>query len=167
MMKPTLIAAALSVGVLSLNTAYATPTHKHAASHSASMDMHEEHASAMGKPGNPAKVTRTMTVDMNDNMRFSPEKISVKKGETIKFIVKNSGRIKHEMVLGSAQEIKEHAEMMKKMPGMEHADANMVVVDPGKTGEIVWQFNKAGQFDFACLQPGHFEAGMRGKIAVK
>ena len=168
MMKPTLIAAAFSVGILTLNaTAFAGAGHNHDASHDASMEMHEEHASAMGKPGNPAKVTRTMTVDMNDNMRFSPEKISVKKGETIKFIVKNSGRIKHEMVLGSAQEIKEHAEMMKKMPGMEHADANMVVVDPGKTGEIIWQFNKAGKFDFACLQPGHFEAGMRGKIAVK
>lgn len=120
----------------------------------------------MGKPGDAAKVTRTIAVDMTDNMRFTPENITVKKGETVKFVVKNSGRIKHEMVLGSAKELKEHAAMMKKMPGMEHADENMVVVDPGKTGEIVWQFTKAGKFDFACLQPGHFEAGMKGKLAV-
>lgn len=152
--------------MLSVSAAYAGADHKHHAAHGATMDMHDEHASAMGKPGNPAKVSRTVAVDMTDNMRFTPDKITVKKGETIKFVVKNSGRIKHEMVLGSAKEIKEHAEMMKKMPGMEHADANMVVVDPGKTGEIVWQFTQAGNFDFVCLQPGHFEAGMKGTLAV-
>ena len=140
--------------------------HKHEVSHGDSMGMHGEHASAIGKPGDAAKVTRTVAVDMTDNMQFTPEKIAVKKGETVKFVVKNSGRIKHEMVLGSVKELKEHAAMMKKMPGMEHAEENMVVVDPGKTGDIVWQFTQAGKFDFACLQPGHFEAGMKGKIAV-
>ncbi len=164
MMKSILFASAFSVSMLSLGpVAYADAGHHHGAS----MEMHEEHASALGKPGNPAKVTRTMTVDMNDNMRFTPAKITVNKGETIKFVVKNSGKIRHEMVLGSVKELKEHAAMMKKMPEMEHADENMVTVDPGKTGEMVWQFTKAGQFDFACLQPGHFEAGMRGKIIVK
>ena len=79
----------------------------------------------------------------------------------------NSGKLKHEMVLGSVKELKEHAEMMRKMPEMEHADENMVSVEPGKSGELIWQFTKAGKFDFACLQPGHFEAGMKGKVAVK
>lgn len=125
------------------------------------------HASAVGKPGDPAKVTRTVTIDMHDNMRFTPDKISVKKGETVKFVVKNSGKLKHEMVLGSMKELKEHGAMMRKMPEMEHADPNQVTLDPGKSGEIVWQFAKAGNYDFACLQPGHFEAGMKGKIAVK
>ena len=163
MMKSILFASAFSVSMLSLSSiAYADAGHHH----NASMEMHEDHASAIGKPGDSTKVTHTMTVDMNDNMRYSPAKITVKKGETIKFVVKNSGKIKHEMVLGTVKELKEHAAMMKKMPGMEHADANMVTVDPGKTGEIIWQFTKAGQFDFACLQPGHFEAGMRGKIVV-
>lgn len=165
-MKLTFTAASFSLAVLSISAAYAGADHSHHAAHGASMDMHDEHASAIGKPGNPAKVSRTVAVDMTDNMRFSPDKIIVKKGETIKFVVKNSGRIKHEMVLGSVKELKEHAEMMKKMPGMEHVDANMVVVDPGKTGEIVWQFTRAGNFDFACLQPGHFEAGMKGSLAV-
>lgn len=166
MMKLTLIAASFSLAMLSISATYAGADHKHHAAHGATMDMHDEHASAIGKPGNPAKVSRTVAVDMTDNMRFTPDKITVKKGETIKFVVKNSGRIKHEMVLGSVKELQEHAAMMKKMPGMEHADANMVVVEPGKTGEIVWQFTQAGNFDFACLQPGHFEAGMKGTLAV-
>jgi uncharacterized cupredoxin-like copper-binding protein len=99
-------------------------------------------------------------------MRYSPSNIAVKQGETVRFIARNSGKIKHEIVLGSARELKEHADMMLKMPGMEHAEANMVVVEPGKTGEIIWKFTKAGTFDFACLQPGHFEAGMKGQVKV-
>lgn len=166
MMKLTLTAATFSLAMLSFNPAYAGGDHKHDVSHGASMETHDPHASAIGKPGDPAKISRTVAVDMTDNMRFTPEKIMVKKGETIKFVVKNSGRIKHEMVLGSVKELQAHAAMMKKMPGMEHADENMVAVDPGKTGEIIWQFTNAGKFDFACLQPGHFEAGMKGKLAV-
>lgn len=156
--KLVLLLAALTLA----GTAAADAAHQHGAT----QDKHEEHASSLGKPGDPAKVTRTIKVDMYDTMKFSPERIKVKKGETIKFIVKNDGRIKHEMVVGSIKELKEHAEMMRKMPEMEHADENMVSVDPGKTGEMVWQFTKAGTFDFACLQPGHFEAGMKGKITV-
>ncbi len=113
------------------------------------------------------KVTRTMEVDMNDAMRYTPSTIAIKRGETVKFVVKNNGRVKHEMVLGSIAELKEHAALMVKFPEMEHVDPNQVSVEPGKTGELVWKFTKPGTFDFACLQPGHFEAGMRGKIAVK
>ncbi|WP_370663097.1 cupredoxin domain-containing protein [Massilia antarctica] len=126
-----------------------------------------EHASALGKPGVAAQVTRTVNVDMSDKMRFTPSQVSIKRGETIRFIVKNSGNLKHEMVLGSIKELKEHAEMMRKMPEMEHADENMISVDAGKSGELIWQFTKSGKFDFACLQPGHFEAGMKGRVSVK
>ena len=126
----------------------------------------DSHAAAPGQPGDPKKVSRTINVEMSDTMRFNPSSIEVKRGETIKFVVKNIGKIKHEMVLGSAKELKAHAEMMRKMPGMEHDDANQVNVAPGKTGEFVWQFTKAGTFDFACLEPGHFEAGMVGKVIV-
>ena len=121
---------------------------------------------AVGKPGVAAKVTRTVNVDMTDNMRFSAASIDARQGETIKFIVKNSGKVKHEMVLGTAKELKDHYEVMKKNPEMEHADANMVTVAPGKTGEIIWQFTKAGKVDFACLQPGHYDAGMKGLVNV-
>jgi uncharacterized cupredoxin-like copper-binding protein len=104
---------------------------------------------------------------MTDNMRFTPSKVAIRRGETIKFVVRNDGKVLHEMVLGTRQAIAEHAALMKKFPEMEHADANMAHVRPGKTGEIVWQFTRTGEFQFACLQPGHFEAGMAGKVIVK
>lgn len=122
--------------------------------------------SAIGKPGKASNVTRTITVDMTDDMRFHSSKISAKQGETIRFIAKNSGKVKHEMVLGTQKELKEHYEVMKKNPEMEHAEDNMVTVAPGKSGEIIWQFTKAGKVDFACLQPGHYDAGMKGLVDV-
>lgn len=125
---------------------------------------HDEEA--IGKPGVAAKVTRTVTVDMQDDMRFHAAEFKAKQGETIRFIVKNSGKVKHEMVLGTEKELKEHYEVMKKNPEMEHADANMVTVAPGKSGEIIWQFTKPGKVEFACLQPGHYDAGMKGSVNV-
>ena len=127
----------------------------------------EGHASALGEPGNPAKITRTVDIVMSDAMRYTPSSVKVKRGETIRFRVKNTGQTKHEMVLGSLAELKEHAKTMSKFPEMEHDDPNAISVEPGKTGELVWRFTKAGKFDFACLVPGHFEAGMQGKIAVR
>ena len=121
---------------------------------------------AIGKPGVAAKVSRTIKADMTDAMRFSASNIAVKQGETIRFIASNSGKVKHEMVLGTEKELKEHYEVMKKNPEMEHADANMVTVAPGQSGEIIWQFTKAGKVDFACLQPGHYDAGMKGAVTV-
>jgi len=121
---------------------------------------------AVGKPGVPAKVTRTVNIDMKDDMRFHSSVFTVKQGETIRFVAKNSGKVKHEMVLGTQKDLMDHAEEMKKNPEMEHAEPNMVTVDPGKTGEIIWQFTKAGKVDFACLQPGHFDAGMKGLVNV-
>lgn len=127
----------------------------------------ESAGAAIGKPGDPAKVSRTIRVEMNDAMRFVPSTITVKHGDTVRFLVNNSGRIKHEMVLGSVAELREHAALMRKFPTMEHADPNQVAVEPGQTGELIWQFTRAGKVDFACLQPGHFEAGMKGKVAVR
>ena len=121
---------------------------------------------AIGKPGKATNAKRTVKVEMLDTMRFNPQSITVKQGETIKFIVKNSGKIKHEMVLGTEKELKEHAEVMKKNPEMEHDDANQITVQPGKSGEIIWQFTKAGKVNFACLQPGHYDAGMAGTVTV-
>ena len=125
---------------------------------------HDEEA--IGKAGVASSVTRTVHINMTDDMGFHAPNIAVEQGETIRFVVKNSGQVKHEMVLGTDKELKEHAEAMKKNPEMEHADANMVTVAPGKTGEIIWQFTKAGKVDFACLQPGHYDAGMKGLVKV-
>jgi uncharacterized cupredoxin-like copper-binding protein len=121
---------------------------------------------AFGKAGDPRKVTRTITFHMSDKMRFDPSRITIKQGETIRFIAKNNGKLLHEMVFGTMKELEEHAEQMKKFPDMEHDEPYMTHVAPGKTGEIIWQFTKAGQFDFACLIAGHFDAGMVGKIIV-
>ena len=123
-------------------------------------------ADAIGKPGVAAQATRTVQIDMTDAMRFSPSNLNVKQGETVRFVVKNTGMVKHEMVLGTEKALKAHYEVMKKNPEMEHADENMVTVAPGKTGEIVWQFTKSGKIDFACLQPGHYDAGMEGVVNV-
>jgi uncharacterized cupredoxin-like copper-binding protein/Cu/Ag efflux protein CusF len=124
------------------------------------------HASTLGKAGDPNKVNRTVTITMNDSMRFTPSEIAVQSYETVRFVLKNEGKLKHEMVLGTIKELKAHAALMRKFPNMEHADPNQASVEPGKTGELVWQFTKGGTVDFACLQAGHYEAGMRGKIAV-
>lgn len=132
-----------------------------------SFDASKVEERAFGREGDPTRVTRTIRVDMSDAFRFTPSDVVIKRGETVKFVVSNSGKQLHEMVLGTAQELQEHAELMKKFPNMEHADANMAHVKPGAKGEIVWQFNKAGEYQFACLIPGHFEAGMVGKVVVK
>ena len=124
------------------------------------------HGEAIGKPGVAANATRTVNVDMTDGMRFNPSSINVKQGETVRFVVTNSGKLKHELVLGTEKELKEHYEVMKKNPEMEHADPSMVTLAAGKSGEIVWQFTKAGKVDFACLQPGHYDAGMKGAVTV-
>lgn len=121
---------------------------------------------AIGKPGEATKVTRTIKVDMTDAMRFTPASIEVKQNETVRFLITNSGKIKHEMVLGTEKELKEHYEVMKKNPEMEHDDPNMVTLAPGKSGDVIWQFTKAGKVDFACLQPGHYDAGMKGEVKV-
>jgi uncharacterized cupredoxin-like copper-binding protein len=121
---------------------------------------------AWGIAGDPKKVTRTIEVKMADNMRFTPDLVEVRQGETIRFVHMNGGKVMHEFVLGTKPELDEHAALMKKFPGMEHDEPYMAHVGPGKKGEIVWNFNRVGDFDFACLLPGHYEAGMVGKIKV-
>jgi uncharacterized cupredoxin-like copper-binding protein len=156
MNKSISIAAVAAMITLTSTAAFAAG--KHAGDHG--------HDDAIGKPGIASKATRTVNVEMSDGMRFSPSSIDVKQGETVRFVVTNSGKLKHELVLGTEKELKAHYEVMKKNPEMEHADPNMVSLAGGKTGEIVWQFTKAGKVDFACLQPGHYDAGMKGAVNV-
>ena len=151
------------------------------------VDYSKAEETPFGRAGNPKKVDRTIRVGMHDTMRFvaavapgrttdarmgnpphsMPADIVVKKGETVRFLVRNDGKVMHEMVIGSMKELKEHAELMRKFPTMEHEEAYMSHVAPGKEGEIVWQFTQAGEFNYACLIPGHMEAGMIAKITVK
>ncbi len=130
-------------------------------------DMHKDtHVSMAGMAGDPAKVDRTIPLEMKDSMRFTPDKIVVNAGETIRFFIVNKGKLPHEMVIGMPDEIEEHAAMMKSMPGMAHKEANQITLAPGQRGGIVWQFSNAGTVSFACLVPGHKEAGMVGSVEV-
>jgi uncharacterized cupredoxin-like copper-binding protein len=123
-------------------------------------------ALAVGKPGDPAKVSRTIEVIMDDSMHFVPEDITVKAGETVRFFARNRGNMPHEMVIGSLEDLQEHAEMMREMPYMQHTEPNMVMLNPGQRGGLVWQFEQPGTVEFACLIPGHLEAGMIAKVTV-
>lgn len=146
----------------------AIPSHDHAThDHTAHDHGTQAQASAIGQAGDPSKVDRVINVTMDDTMRYEPSSISVQKGETVRLIVENKGKLKHELTLGDPAFLKEHAAQMLKFPNMEHNDPNMVALEAGSKGEIIWQFTQAGTVDFACLQPGHFEAGMRGAVMVK
>lgn len=161
-MIQVLIATSIILGIASTG-AYAHGEKPHSKKFSAAQLSEEK---VFGKAGDPKKVTRTVTFHMTDKMRFDPSRITVQQGETIRFIAKNDGKIMHEMVIGTITDLKEHAEQMKKFPDMEHDEPYMAHVAPGKSGEIIWQFTKAGDFDFACLIAGHFDAGMVGKFTV-
>jgi uncharacterized cupredoxin-like copper-binding protein len=121
---------------------------------------------AWGIAGEAKSTNRTIEIAMSDNMRFTPDKIDVKQGETVKFVVKNTGKVMHELVIGTKKELDEHAALMAKFPNMEHDEPYMAHVGPSKVGELVWTFNRSGEFDFACLIAGHYQAGMVGKIKV-
>jgi uncharacterized cupredoxin-like copper-binding protein len=167
-----LLSASTAVAALAAAACIAAvPAHAHGDDHrpaaAGKFDSSKVEEKAFGREGDPSRVTRTVRLAMADTMRFTPADVTVKKGETIRFVVRNNGKVLHEMVLGTVEELKEHAALMRKSPEMEHAESNMAHVKPSTSGEIVWQFTKAGEFQFACLIPGHFEAGMVGKVTVK
>ncbi len=146
-------------------TIFTIPTFAHQAKHTASKAMPKEQKE-WGIGGDANAVTRTIEITMLDTMRFVPDQLTIKQGEVVRLSVKNSGKVMHELVIGTKQELDTHAEMMKKHPNMEHDEPYMAHVSPGKSADIIWNFNRAGQFDFACLLPGHYSAGMVGKINV-
>ena len=119
-----------------------------------------------GIAGDAKAAKRSIEVGMADNMRFTPDLIEVRLGETVRFVARNAGKVMHEFVIGTKAENGKHAEMMVKFPTMEHDEPYMAHVKPGQRGDIVWHFNRAGTFDFACLIAGHYQAGMVGKITV-
>jgi uncharacterized cupredoxin-like copper-binding protein len=159
MIKTTAVAIALVLSASAL-------AHEGATQHKKAGGPISTEENAFGREGDPKKVSRTIDVDMSDKMRFTPDALAVKQGETIRFRVRNSGQVMHEMVLGTMEDLKEHADLMRKNPGMEHGDPYMAHVAPGKTETMVWQFTKPGEFHYGCLVPGHFEAGMVGNVHV-
>ncbi|MCR6732585.1 MAG: cupredoxin family protein [Afipia sp.] len=123
-----------------------------------------------GEPGDPKKPARIVQVtmgEMDGKMMFMPAKVEVKKGEQVKFVLRNNGELDHEFILATTAENLKHGEAMKKNPDMEHDDPNGKRLAPKKADEIFWKFTKAGEFEYSCLIPGHREAGMVGTIVVK
>lgn len=156
-MKYAVIAAAL----LSFSTS-AQASGDHAGGHNESGNI--------GEAGTKNKVTQTIMVTMKEmddgKMVFMPANIQVKEGQTVSFQIRNSGQSDHEFVFNTENEILEHKKVMEKFPEMEHDDPNAIRLKSGQTGTIIWRFSKAGVFTFACLIPGHYDAGMHGQISV-
>jgi uncharacterized cupredoxin-like copper-binding protein len=125
---------------------------------------------AIGKAGDAAKAKRTVQIVMMEKsdggMIFQPQSFRVKEGETLRLKFFNKGAVDHEFVMDVQEGIQEHKALMEKFPEMEHDDTNSIKLGPGERGEIVWTFAKAGDFEFACLIPGHYESGMHGQIDV-
>jgi uncharacterized cupredoxin-like copper-binding protein len=158
-----------AIGIAAFVLASAALAHSDAP-HASGPNLHPV-TTAFGRTGYPKKVSRTIVFDMTDDMRFKPDHITVKRGDTLRFRAVNRGKVMHELVIGTESELAEHAEVMKRFPAMEHDEPFMAHVPPGKSGEIVWQFTRAGTFRFACLMPGHawndLREGMVGTIVVR
>lgn len=166
--RKTALTIFFASGALGLSSAAALAAPGHGGGHGqGGHAAYDGHAAALGEPGDPKAGARVIKVNMTDNMRFNPATVTVARGETVKFIVRNSGQIRHEMTLGTMDELLAHAAVMEKNPEMEHDDPNAVTVEPGKTKVILWKFTKAGSFDYGCLVPGHMQGGMKGRIIVR
>lgn len=127
---------------------------------------HSHHIGSIGQAGEAAQISRTIAVEMSDAMRFTPSSFQIKRGETVRFVIKNTGQLKHEFNLGTAAALKEHYALMLKFPEMEHSEPNVASVEPGQSGEVIWKFTQAGTVSIGCLHPGHYDAGMKGSITV-
>jgi uncharacterized cupredoxin-like copper-binding protein len=162
---PRLLAAIIAALALALTA----PAHTHGGAHDGRKHLPpnlEPVHKAFGRTGDPKKVTRTVRISGSDAMRFAPAELTVRQGETIRFLVRNDGKVMHELVLGTLEELQQHAEWMRRFPNMEHEEPYMVHLAPGQSGEVIWQFTEPGEFHFGCLVPGHFEVGMKGRIRV-
>jgi uncharacterized cupredoxin-like copper-binding protein len=162
MNSSTRLAIALGALVLAFGAQAATgPTHAHKAKPPAKAQQED-----WGIAGEARAARRTIEISMSDAMRFTPSAIQVREGETVRFVVVNRGKMLHEMVIGTRKVLDAHAALMRRFPTMEHDEPHSVHVQPGRRQSMVWTFNRPGEFAFACLIPGHYEAGMVGTIKV-
>lgn len=136
------------------------------AGHDKKMTKAKKEQKEWGIAGDEKSATRTVNISMSDAMRFTPSTMQFKQGKTVKLMCKNEGKVMHEFVIGTKKDLDAYAALMLKFPNMEHDEPYMAHVAPGKTGSIVWTFNRAGDFEFACLIAGHYQAGMVGRIKV-
>ena len=165
------LVAGLSVAVSGylLRDGSAESAHNHDHDHA-----HEQAAAPAATPAPAAGVVaaaspsaRLVVIQMDDSMRFSPASWQATAGETVRLVLVNNGKLRHELVLGKPDEIAAHAIAMKSPGGAHHHHGNAVSVAPGESAELSWTFESAGTVGMACLEPGHYEAGMKGSVAVK
>ena len=166
-MNTTLKQAAIAAILGSLPFVVAAGSSEHGHGEGKKIDYSHAEQHPFGRASDPTTAHHTITVSMSDQMRFTPSQLKVERGETVRLVAKNDGKLKHELVLGTDSSLKKHAEMMKKFPGMEHEEPHMAHVSPGEEYVMGWQFTDAGTFAFGCLVPGHFDAGMKGTIVVR
>lgn len=159
------IGACLCTTLAAASVSHASPGHKNGKD-----DAHA--AKPYGKPGDPSRVRKFVFINATDNMKFSKKTVKVRRGQTVKFILRNKGDQDHEMTIGDATTQAAHrremAEAQKdgKLGHHAHGHSNAIYVKPGASKTLIWTFTKAGVFEFACNIPGHSEAGMKGKIVV-
>ena len=123
--------------------------------------------SGVGEPVDAADADRTIEMITLDTMAYDPPAITVEPGETVRFVVTNTGQAVHEFTLGDQAMQDEHAEEMAEMgSGMSHDEPNSLTLQPGETMELTWRFGDPGTVIYACHEPGHYQAGMRGEISV-
>lgn len=161
-MRVPLLISTLALCALSGAPAVADPGHHHGGA--------SPHASAAGQPGDPRQPSRTVEIAMRDggaSMEFAPSALHIRRGEQVRFVVRNEGAADHELVLGTLKDNLAHGAAMAMHPDMAHHDGNALSLEPGNSGELVWKFTRPGVFDYSCLIPGHREAGMTGVITVE
>ena len=124
-------------------------------------------SSGVGAPADEGEASRAIEIASLDTMSFEPARVTVSAGETVTFAVTNTGKTVHEFTLGNAAMQQEHAQAMAHIPaGMSHEFPNVITLQPGETKRLTWRFGDAASLEFACHQPGHYQAGMRGHIAI-
>lgn len=126
---------------------------------------------SLGSPGDPAKATRTVDIQATDALRFQPDQVQVKVGETITFAVTDTGKMPHDFVLGGDAAQSQHEKEMRDMSSSGSMtamkdDPNAIHLAPGETKQVTWTFDKAGTTLFGCHEAGHYAAGMKGTITV-
>jgi uncharacterized cupredoxin-like copper-binding protein len=151
------------VGIAAFSTVVAQAAPEHPRDHHVGTAHHD--TGTDGSPGKASEVSRTVRVEARDTA-FNVNEVRVKAGETIKFVVTNTGEIRHEFAIASPKEHEEHRAMMQEMPDMVHEDANAITIEPGATKDLIWTFGKTTEVEFACDLPGHAEQGMTGSFRL-
>jgi uncharacterized cupredoxin-like copper-binding protein len=127
----------------------------------------QQNPGPVGGPADADEATRTVEVTTLDAMSFEPSRINASAGETLTFVVTNTGQAVHEFTLGDAAMQQEHAEAMAHTPGeMAHSTPNSITLQPGETKQLTWRLGDTGTLEYGCHVPGHYQAGMRGQITI-